>query len=366
MWRIALTLLLGAPQAAWARWPDGVLNYCGFEGAWDEAGWRDLGWSQGGTEGVRFDRQTKRFGKASLRIEGARGQTRGVLQLNGNAVQRGKSYVLRAWIKTQDIAEEAAIVLQPHEEAKPLAFLDLGDRSRLRGTRDWTLVEVRVPPIPEKAVRIYPYLWVKGSGTAWFDEFALTEAGIQVPLGGQKPITEADYAGVRFDDAALPQNLLQNPGLEEGFDRWYVESGKPQIDERVAAAGRRSVRLDGFSEYGYTLVQVRVKIDPRRAYRLSFQVKTDLRAGLSCAQVIGLRANGEAIGWHSQDHTHEFCYGRGTQDWHEVSVVLRQFEPETDAVNVYLELHDAIGTVWFDEVRFVPLSLAETKRIRGG
>jgi hypothetical protein len=48
-----------------------------------------------------------------------------------------------------------------------------------------------------------------------------------------------------------------------------------------------------------------------------------------------------------------------------VSVVLRRFEPETDALNVYLELHDAVGTVWLDEVKLAPLSLSETKKVRG-
>jgi len=363
--KVVVVLLWMTPQTAWAAWPEGVLNYCGFEGFWDEAGWRDLGWAQGGTEGMSFDRQIKRFGKASLRIEGAAGQSRGALQLNGNAVQRGKSYVLCAWVKTQNVEGEAALALQPHEEGKPLAFLDLGDASRRRGTCDWTLVEIRVPPLPDNVVRVFPYVWVKGPGTAWFDELALTEAGVQVPLGGQKPITDADYAGIRFDDATLPQNLLRNAGFEQGLDHWYVESGKPKLDGQVASTGRQSLRLDGFSQCAHTVVQVNVTIDPRRAYRLSFQVKTDLHAGLSCAQVIGLTAKGEAISYCGQDHTNEFCYGRGVQDWHETSVVLRKFEPRTDALNVYLQLHDAIGTVWFDEVKLTPLTLAETRKVRG-
>jgi hypothetical protein len=360
---VAIFWLVPAP--AWAGWPDGVLNYCGFEGFWDEAGWRDLGWAQGGTEGIRFDRLTKKVGKASLRIDGAADQKRAVLQLNGNAVQGGKRYVLRAWIKTENIAGEAAIALQPHEEGKPLGFFDLGQASRLAGTHDWTLVEVPVPPIPDKVVRVFPYLWVTGAGTAWFDEFALTEAGVPVPPGGQREVTDADFAGARFDDAALPKNLLQNPGFEQGLDHWYVECGKPQIDQKTAAGGSRSLRLDGFSQCAYTVVQVRVKIDPRRAYRLGFRLKTDLRAGLSCARLIGLKASGEPIAYFGQDHSSEFCYGRGTEDWHDVSVVLRAFEPQTDAVNVYLELQDAIGTVWIDDVRLAPLSLEETKRVRG-
>ena len=96
----ALVTILASPSPADARWPDGVLNYCGFEGYWDEAGWRDLGWAAGGTPGVRFDREEKRFGKASLRIEGAAGETRAALQLDGNAVQPRGRYALRVWVKT--------------------------------------------------------------------------------------------------------------------------------------------------------------------------------------------------------------------------------------------------------------------------
>jgi hypothetical protein len=262
------------------------------------------------------------------------------------------------------VVGEAAVALQPHEEGRPLPFVELGEKSRLRGTHDWTLVEVPVPRLPENTARVFAYLWVREPGTAWFDEFALTEAGVEVPLGGQRPVTDADYAGVRFADDALPENLLPNPGFEEGWSGWFLESGQPQIDERTSAAGRRSLRYDGFPECSYSVVQVQVKIDPRRAYRLSLKLRTDLRAGLSCVQLLPLNARGEVLGYFGQDHTHEFCYGRGVQDWHETSVVLRQFLPETDALNVYLLLQDAVGAVWFDEVRLTPCSAAETEKVR--
>jgi hypothetical protein len=362
---LAAATLLAAAQGL-ARWPDGVLNYCGFEGYWDEAGWRDLGWGQGGTPGVAFDRQVKYFGKASLRMSGAAGETRGCLQLNGNPIVKGKRYVLRVWIKTANVTEEAAVVLQPHAEGQPLAFVDLGEASRIRGTRDWTLLEVLVPPLPENAVRMYSYLWVKGPGTAWFDEFSLAEEGVKVPLGGQRPVTDADYGGVRFDDAALPANLLTNPGFEDGLNGWYIESGKPAIDEQVHASGSRSLRLDAFPECNYTVVQVHVRLDPRRAYRFSCMLKTDLAEGLSCVQFIPFKANGEGFGWwFSQDHTWEFCHGRGRQDWHEASVVLRQVQPETDFLNVYFVLQDAVGKVWIDDAKLAPLSMAETRKVRG-
>ena len=62
--------------------------------------------------------------------------------------------------------------------------------------------------------------------------------------------------------------------------------------------------------------------------------------------------------------TGEFCYGRGRQDWHEESVILRDSQPETDYLNIYLLLQDAVGKVWFDDVTLTPLSLAETERTR--
>jgi hypothetical protein len=358
-------LLPATVAPALARWPDGVLNYCGYDGVWDEAGWRDTGWMQGGTEGMSFDREVKRFGRASLRIVGAEGETRTALQLSGNAIERGKHYVLRVWVKTDNAAGEAAVALQPHAEGRPLPFVELGEASRLKGTHDWTLVQVPVPDFPPDAVRMYPYVWVKGTGTAWFDEFSLAEEGVEVPLGGEKPITEADYGGVRFEDASLPANLIPNAGFEDGLAGWYTEVGKPQIDERVAAEGERSLRYDGFAECRYVTVAVHVRLDPRRAYRISVKLRTALTTGLSCVRLIAFRANGEGFGWwHTQDHTSEFLYGRGTRDWHEESLVLRGFPAETDFVNVYLELEDAVGRVWFDDVRLTPLSLAGTKEVR--
>ncbi len=242
----------------------------------------------------------------------------------------------------------------------------MGDASRLRGTHDWTLLEVKVPDFPRDAVRMYAYLWVKGSGIAWFDEFSLSEEGVQVPLGGQKPVTDADYAGERFDDADLPTNLLANAGFENGVHDWYVENGKPVVDEQVHVGGTRSLRYDGFPECNYTTVAIRVRIDPRRAYRFSVHIKTALQEGLSCVKLIPFKAHGDGFGWwFSQDHTDEFCYGRGTQDWHEENVVLRRLQPETDYLNIYLELQDAVGKVWWDDVTLVPLTLAETKQVRG-
>lgn len=361
----ALALCLIA-SPLWAAWPDGVLNYCGFEGAWDEAGWRDLGWMQGGTEGMAFDRQVKRWGKAALRVEGAEGQTKAALNLPGVAIEPGRKYILRALVRTEGVIGKAGLRLQPHAEGEPLAFMDLGDAAFLSGSHDWMWLEVKVPPFPTNAVRMYPYIWMEGPGTAWFDEFSLAYEGVVVPAGGQREIPESEYGGVRFEDGALPANLLANPGFEEGLTGWFTEIGRPRIDETAAAEGSRSLCYDGYPRCSYTTVAVHVRIDPRRAYRLSLKQKTALTAGLSCVRVLAFWQDGSGFGWwHSQDYTCEFLHGEGTRDWQEMSVVWRRFPPETDYLNIYLELADAAGSVWFDDVRLTPLTLAETREVRG-
>ena len=40
-------------------------------------------------------------------------------------------------------------------------------------------------------------------------------------------------------------------------------------------------------------------------------------------------------------------------------------QPETDYLNIYLELQDAVGQVWWDDVTLAPLTLAETQNVRG-
>jgi hypothetical protein len=362
----AAFLIAVCAAPALARWPEGVLNDCGVEGAWDEAGWRDLGWAQGGTEGMDFDRAVKRFGKASLRAEGAEGETRMALQLNGNAITAGKQYVLRIWVKTEGPAGAAELRLQPHAEGQPLPFVELGEAARLSGTHDWTLLEIPVPELPEGTVRIYPYLGVTGNGTAWFDEFSLAEAEVEVPLGGQRPITDADFGGVRFSDDAPPTNLIPNGDFEDGMNGWFVENGKPIIRVTGRTTGPHALCYDGYPECAFTTVAVHIRIDPRRAYRLSMRLRTDLRAGMSVVRVIPFKANGEGFGWwFSQDHSMEFLRGRGTQPWHNESVIWREFPPETDFLNVYLELTDAVGSVWFDDVSLLPLSLRRTAEVRG-
>ena len=299
------------------------------------AGWRDANWTHGGTPGIAFGPpdQAIRQGLAAYRrrprgVEKRHAADRAAAcnRANGTSCERGS--------KPKTSTARATVTLLPHSEGKPLTWIDLGAASHVRTAKDWTRVELPIPELPKPIDRVYAFLSVKGSGTAWFDEFSLAEAGVDVPPGrsenrSPRPITRA------FDSTmtACPSNLLKNPGFESGVSDWYVESGKPQIDEETAAQGRRSLRLDGFAECNYSIVASNVKIDPRRAYRLSLKLKTQFRAGLSCIQLLPVKANGEPIGFFTQDHTSEFCHGRGTQGWHEESIVLRQFPPETNTVH---------------------------------
>jgi len=362
---VAFLAALAAQGAGRTDWPAGVLNYCGFEGRWDEAGWRDSAWMQGGIPEIDFDANTKVHGRYSLRIIGSPDEDRYAIQLAGNDIDAAKVYVFQGWVKTDNVQGTAKVAALAHGEKGPLDWVNLGPGALFTGTRDWTRFELPLRSFPEGSKRVYLYAMVRGTGTAWFDEFSLAEEGVEVPLGGEKVYTDADYAGLRFDDGALAENLLQGPGFEEGLGSWVAEVGTPVIDRKVAGEGTASLRIDAEPE-GRCVVYQRVRLDPRRAYRLSLSLKTELRLGLSCIRVIPFRADGSGFGWwFVQDHTSEFLHGRGRSGWRREEIVLRHLRPETDYVVVYLTLEDAEGKAWFDDVRLTPLSLAETKAVAG-
>ena len=62
-------------------------------------------------------------------------------------------------------------------------------------------------------------------------------------------------------------------------------------------------------------------------------------------------------GWFTQDSAEEFLHTSGTHDWQRESLIIKAFPPETDKVVIYLNLTDAAGTVWIDDVGLKPLTL---------
>jgi hypothetical protein len=253
----ALAVHSGSAQT---KLPDGVLLYWNCDG-WEGSGWRDNDWAKGGSGRIHFDGAEKKHGKASLRIEGAPDAPASALSLERPAeVETGQEYVLRVWTKTAGVTGSAQVRAlahgpQPGEQYRPLGWVRLSDKTHLvlPADQDWTAWEVPIAELPGGTTRVFFYLYLEGEGTVWFDEFFFAEAGTEVPLGGEVQLKDEDYAGIRLDDADLPENLLVNGGFEEGMQGWQKMPAdySAEIDTTVSHTGKGVDRLSSVADGRY-------------------------------------------------------------------------------------------------------------------
>ena len=350
-----LAILVGA------RGANGVVAY------WDAdracSGWRDSEWQKGGSGRMHFDSEERRHGIASVRLAGVTDRETHVSSVCAHIpVQAEGKYVLRFWSRRVGNDGQASCQILAHrmvdeQHSKPIGWVRLGGKDRLPiPVRDtWQLHEIPLGALPGGAARLYFYFRVKGKTTLWIDEFSFAEEGVKVQLGGKPALTDADYAGIRFEDGKLPENLLKNGGFEEGAKHWQPMSPKIPctVDATRAAAGKSSLRISG-KEFVAGGMYQRVRIDPRRRYRLSVRADGKEMAGYFFTKILGFDRQNHPRGWLGGEAL--YCARDGA--WAERSMEFTP-RPSTDNVVVYLRVEDTVGDVWVDEVRLVPLPLGE-------
>lgn len=357
-----LGLACGPLLAAW-RLPDGVLRYWNCDDD-DHTNWRDSLWTTGGSPRVSFDTATKREGRAALRIDGEPDAPElHVMSLNAYAeVTEEQAYVMRFWARTVGATAGAFVRVLAHHAppdgpSRPLGWVRLSPEHPeyvLPADSDWTRHAVTVERLPGGANRLYFYLALRGPGTVWFDDFSLARAGVDVPLGGLLPLDDSDYAGIRLDDAALPDSVLTNSSFDVDPAGWGVVTHGSSI-----AWDSGAVRLTGV-EFGGAYLYQQAPVDPRRPYRLSCRIRCADLIGYVFCQVLAFNRHGQPFGWVGADHATEFCAVTGATDgWTECSQQL-QFRPETDKVAVFVRVEDTIGTAYVDDVRLTPLPRERT------
>ncbi len=363
---LPLACALSTAQAtSQTKLPDGVLLYWNCDG-WEGSGWRDNDWAKGGSGRIHFDGTERKHGRASLRIDGAAEAAAAALSLERPAeVETGQEYVLRVWTKTAGVKGSAQVRAlahgpKPGEQYRPLGWVRLSDRTHLilPPDQDWTSWEVPIAELPGGTTRIFFYLYLEGEGTAWFDEFSFAKAGTEVPLGGQVPLRDEDYAGIRFEDGALPGNLLANGGFEEGMTAWQKAPAdySAEIDTAASHTGKCSFRFDAKELTGCHLWQT-VDIDPRRTYRISLWARTTDLVGYFFTHLLPRNRHDVPIGWHGANHASEHHYVTGSTDGWEERVLITRFAPEAAGVTIYPRVQDTIGTVWIDDIVIQPLPL---------
>ena len=219
--------------------------------------------------------------------------------------------------------------------------------------------------------RPYPY---QGNPDSWKEAF---EVDITEILRTERPNTVAvrvsDHAGAggiwrpvwlnRFAPPATPaENLISSPSFEKGTKAWgrstMAGTFAFSVDEIHSHSGRRAARLqctagdtDGPKGGNSTKIwgrwyQTGLEVDPAVTYRLRLWV----RASTEPAAKVSIWVTGTRQQTMSKNLTD--TGGR----W--VEVVIDDIRPTGNTLAVYLNLKDAQGTVWFDDVELVPFSRA--------
>ena len=343
--------------------PDGVAVYWGAERPADI--WRDSSWLQGGTGRIHFDNEIRKHGVGSVRLEGVNGETTAIgTDVMPAAVDNAGAYVLHFWARlTGDphATVNARVFTAAHEfeqRCRPIGWATFADGTAslpIPPSPNWQSFSAPLGPLPGSADRLVITFGVTGAATLWLDEIALAKAGVDVPLGGQAQLTDADYAGIRFEDQTLPENLLRNAGFEDtGLAPWEFlgDDTKAELDRSRAHTGQAALRIDA-KEFTSGYVWQRVDIDPRRRYRLGLQASCNGLVGYLFTKVLPFNRHGQPTGWVGDE-----ILVTGTTAWWVERSTQFSVPPGTANLVVYVRVEDTIGQVWVDDVVLQPLPLA--------
>ncbi len=171
-------------QRLWETHPVRVVNP-GFEAAGSLEGWSK-------NPLAAADREQHRGGRcaARLAITGEPAQ-RGHVYLTQNVpVKPGQVLRASAWVRTREVKAAALAGMSPTGATVILEFADPkgqwyapGNYAKgLYATRGWTRVATKPVRVPEGAGFAIIFLALRGLGTAWFDDVALTEVRDHVVL----------------------------------------------------------------------------------------------------------------------------------------------------------------------------------------
>jgi hypothetical protein len=144
-----------------------------------------------------------------------------------------------------------------------------------------------------------------------------------------------------FASSAAAQNLLPNPGFEEGTDQpaaWRHPGGKGQWNNS-ARQGKRAIAVTGTGEdQGYWRSE-NLTLKPGGLYRLSFYARQDAGASGGCAVAGPSRVNRDF---------------RFAESWQRYSFV---FTVPVDGTNDFIRLGQwqVKGTLFFDDVELFPV-----------
>ena len=133
-------------------------------------------WRTEDEKGAVWEKSFGRTGSSSLKIEK---NTPGISTWTSMCEGQGyytepwtpcKGYVITCYVKTEDVKEAGASIGACYHVPNVPPTWPITRSERLTGTKDWTLLTVRLGPPPEDASIMSLHLQQSGSGTTWFDD----------------------------------------------------------------------------------------------------------------------------------------------------------------------------------------------------
>ena len=150
------------------------------------------------------------------------------------------------------------------------------------------------------------------------------------------------------------ENLIANPGYEEGPGGWD-ERAKPIVrDEEERFTGRYSCKSVGHADLRYPgfhwVKSADIPAKPNTGYRFSLMMKAVFTTGIMSPSIREVGEDGKTVAYHTAARM-----ASGEYEWHAVS---RDFHSTSKAhyFQVYLVFRDVIGTAWYDDMKLVELT----------
>jgi len=97
----------------------------------------------------------------------------------------GKRVRLRAWVKSQDVADWAGVWMRVDKEQTMVAFDNMEDRP-IKGTQPWKTYDV-VLDVPQNSTGISFGILLSGSGEVWMNDVGFETVGNEVPVTATLP-----------------------------------------------------------------------------------------------------------------------------------------------------------------------------------
>lgn len=139
-------------------------------------------------------------------------------------LKAGRSYEYEVWVKTENLqGDESGATVCIEWNGENGKWLGGAYVEGVKGTKDWTLVRGRTPPIPANAAtfRVSPYVRKGMRGKAWFDDLAVKEFH-PAPLSG---LFSTAYRNVGvLEDGSVTFKAVVNPAEVEyhgGATVWF-------------------------------------------------------------------------------------------------------------------------------------------------